>query len=193
MRLFIITAALVLGAGAAHAAGACRGVDGLASEAPHESTRGACTVRMSAAGYPLPDPDCTPGAINPTLTADVLHRKGFTTKCVRDGASSAKAKAATYVWYSIAHPAHNTGKTQRCELDHLISLELGGADTLENIWPQCGDGKVLAKRWFKLKDAVENYLAREVRAGRMDLQTAQHGIATDWPQYMAVATKKKRK
>jgi hypothetical protein len=75
-------------------------------------------------------------------------------------------------------------------LDHLISLELGGADTLGNIWPQCGpSGIVLAKRYFKIKDAVENYLAVQVRSGDMPLADAQHGIATDWTQYIAASTK----
>lgn len=194
---FLLIAALALLAGAAHAADACRGVDGLASEPLHETAHaahaGGCTVRMSQTGFPLPDPDCTPGAVNPTLTADVLQRKGFTTKCVRDAATSAKAKASTYTWYAIPHPKRNTGRTQTCELDHVISLELGGADTLDNLWPQCGDGSVLAKRWFKIKDAVENYLAREVRAGRMDLQEAQDGVTSDWSQYVPAATKGRRR
>jgi len=49
-------------------------------------------------------------------------------------------------------------------LDHLISLELGGADTLDNIWPQCGpSGVALPQRFFKEKDTVENFLAMQVR------------------------------
>jgi hypothetical protein len=75
----------------------------------------------------------------------------------------------------------------------LISLELGGADTLENIWPQCGPkGVVLRNRYFKQKDIVENYLAREVKAGRMDLSEAQRGIAQDWTQYLDAARKPSR-
>src|SRR5207302_6604791 len=46
-------------------------------------------------GLPLPDPDCSPGAINPTLTLAVLKAKGFTTKCVRDRASSPSEKQKT--------------------------------------------------------------------------------------------------
>jgi hypothetical protein len=79
---------------------------------------------------------------------------------------------------------------QTCELDHLISLELGGADTLDNIWPQCGPpGRVLRERFFKQKDIVENYLAKQVRDGVMDLNQAQQGIATDWTQYIDDARK----
>ena len=94
-------------------------------------------------GLPIPDPDCSPGAVNPTLTLTVLQAKGFTTKCVRDQASSASEKQKTYTWYNIKKPAHNSGSTQVCELDHIISLELGGADTLENLWPQCGPNKAV--------------------------------------------------
>ena len=141
-------------------------------------------------GLPLPDPSCSPGAINPTLTLAVLKTKGFTTKCVRDQASSPHDKQETYAWYKIKKPANNSGKTQTCELDHIISLELGGADTVDNLWPQCGPAKVaLSKRFFKQKDAVENFLAREVKAGRMDLSDAQRGIAEDWTRFLAKAKK----
>jgi hypothetical protein len=139
-------------------------------------------------GFLVPDPDCTPGAINPTLTITVLQDKRFRTACVRDKATSAEKKKDTYEWYHQNHPAKNTGKTQVCELDHLISLELGGADTLDNIWPQCGPSKaVLAKRFFKQKDTVENYLAWLVKNNRMKLDDAQKGISTDWTQFLAKA------
>jgi hypothetical protein len=136
-------------------------------------------------GFLLPDPDCTPGAINPALTVTVLHDRRFSTRCVRDKATSAGRKTDTYDWYHQNHPARNTGKTQVCELDHLISLELGGADTLDNIWPQCGPARVsLNNRFFKQKDTVENYLAWLVKNDRIDLDEAQQGIATDWTQFI---------
>jgi len=141
-------------------------------------------------GFPIPDPACTPGAVNPTVTTDVLRQKTFTTKCVRDVATSPHEKTGTYLWYNFKHPANNTGSTQTCELDHLISLELGGADTLDNIWPQCGPkGVTLTKRYFKQKDTVENYLAAQVKAGKMDLGDVQKGIATNWTQYLDDARK----
>jgi hypothetical protein len=80
-------------------------------------------------GFLLPDPDCTPGATNSSLTGAVLRDPRFRTSCVRDKATSAEKKKDTYDWYHQNHPARNTGKSQVCELDHLISLELGGADT----------------------------------------------------------------
>jgi len=136
-------------------------------------------------GFPLPDPSCTPGAINETLTVEVMTMKHFKTDCVRDQATSAEKKHQTYTWYKITKPANNTGKNQVCELDHLVSLELGGADTLDNIWPQCGPSKaVLNARYFKRKDAVENFLAGEVRNGKITLAEAQKRIALDWTQFL---------
>jgi hypothetical protein len=148
-----------------------------------------CTQRVVPSGLILPDPACTPGATNPTVTINVLQDPNYRTSCTRDGATSAAQKNKTYAWYGLPHPAHNTGASQTCELDHLISLELGGADTLENIWPQCGPDKVtLRERYFKQKDAVENYLAAQVKAGTISLHEAQWGIANDWTQYLAAAT-----
>ncbi len=148
-----------------------------------------CTTRTSN-GFPIPDPSCTPGAVNPTVTLDVLQDTKFRTRCVRDQATTEHDKTVTYDWYKTKHPSHNSGASQTCELDHLVSLELGGADTLDNIWPQCGPhGVGLPKRFFKQKDLVENFLASEVRAGRMSLNEAQKGIAKDWTQFLADAKK----
>lgn len=136
-------------------------------------------------GFPVPDPGCTPGATNSTVTLDVLKSPKFKTGCVRDHATSAHQKITTYGWYAVTKPAHNTGANQICELDHLVSLELGGADTLDNIWPQCGpDGARGLKRFFKQKDRVEGYLAAQVRANAIGLEVAQRGIAQDWTQYL---------
>jgi|ERR1041385_879792 hypothetical protein len=154
---------------------------------------GKCTP-VKKNGKLLPDPDCSPGAINPTLTVEILRTKGFTTKCVRDQITSAAEKRKTYTFYNIKPPKNNSGKTQTCELDHIISLQLGGADTLENLWPQCGpSGVALNKRFFKQKDTVENFLAREVKAGRMSLEDAQQGIASDWTQFLDAAKPKAKK
>ena len=62
---------------------------------------------------------------------------------------------------------------------------LGPGDICRHGW---GPNSVtLAKRYFKQKDIVENYLAAEVRAGRMGLAEAQEGIAADWTQYLEAA------
>ncbi len=146
-----------------------------------------CTPHISN-GVPLPDPVCTPGAVNPTLTADILRDPDYRTSCNRDHATTARQKARTYGWYDVQKPLHNVGQNQICELDHLVSIELGGADTLDNIWPQCGpDAVTLRERYFKQKDLVENYLAAQVKAGAIELEEAQRVIASDWTVQLPAA------
>jgi len=107
---------------------------------------GTCSV-VTRNGIPFPDPSRTPGATNPTVTLDVLLDSRFHTSCLRDKATTPGLKDDTYGYYSIEKPSPNSGADQTCEKDHFVPLELGGADTLDNIWPQCGpDGVPLAKR-----------------------------------------------
>ena len=164
------------------------GVDPTGSVSFADASAAASCSPKTSHGFPIPDPACTPGAVNPTVTLAVLTGGEFKTGCERNKASSAAKKNTTYDEYAIAHPQDNRGQNQTCELDHLVSLELGGADTLDNIWPQCGpDGVELPQRYFKIKDGVENYLAAQVRAGQIDLAEAQRGIAQDWTQYVEAA------
>lgn len=143
-----------------------------------------CRVRMRN-GYPVPDPRCTPGGVNPAVTEDLLRNPAWRTREVRNCAESESQKHAAYGWYAETKPRVNSNENQVCELDHLVPLELGGADGMGNIWPECGpDGVTLNQRYFKQKDHVENYLTEEVKAGRMSLREAQQGIARDWTQYL---------
>ena len=67
----------------------------------------------------------------------------------------------------------------------VVPLELGGADTLDNFWPQCDPiGAPLPQRFFKEKEFVENYLANQIKSGRISLFTAQTGIAKGWTQWL---------
>jgi len=139
-------------------------------------------------GYPEPDVRCTPGGVTPGITVETLRDPAWRTKCIRNCQSSEQQKHVTYAWYGLPRPDDNQGANQVCELDHLVPLELGGADGLGNIWPECGpDAVTLHQRYFKQKDVVENYLAAKVKSGEMPLDDAQRGIATDWVQYLDVA------
>jgi len=140
----------------------------------------ACVPRVSR-GFPLPDRACSPGAVNPTVTLAVLQDSRFRTGCVRDKAESLGAKDAVYGWYGIP-------KRQNCEKDHIVPLEIGGADTLDNLWPQCGPGGVKRPRWyFVQKDMVEQYLGAMVRSGQIAQRDAQFGAVNDWTQYLDAA------
>ena len=63
------------------------------------------------------------------------------------------------------------------ELDHVVSLDLGGAPLdLRNLRLQPWAGACNAH----MKDDLERQLAIMVRAGDVTLNGAQHEIATDW-------------
>lgn len=151
----------------------------------HDHAPGSCHFRHAANGMQLPDPACTPGAVNPTVTADVLRDPTFRTGTVRDQLTTAAQKQIVYSWYGVSKPDHNTGQDQVCEIDHLVSIGLGGSDALENLWPQCGPADVpVGQREFKVKDAhAELSLMRQIKAGA-DLDSIQRKIADDWTQFI---------
>jgi hypothetical protein len=69
------------------------------------------------------------------------------------------------------------------ELDHLISLELGGDNAEANLWPEPHDRSGIPGS--QTKDGIENRLHNLVCAGRVDLAAAQHAIATNWETALA--------
>jgi len=116
----------------------------------------------------LPDSKLTPGATLPVTRADICV-PGYTKK-VRNVPLDVKRQV--YAEYGIQ--SHKPGDY---EVDHLISLELGGSNSLKNLWPE----SYRTRPWnAHVKDALENELHDEVCSGRLDLATAQHDIATDW-------------
>jgi hypothetical protein len=62
------------------------------------------------------------------------------------------------------------------EIDHIVSLELGGSNDIANLYPERAD----AAPGFRVKDKLENRLHALVCAGQMTLRSAQLGIATNW-------------
>jgi hypothetical protein len=121
-----------------------------------------------AADLPIrPDPKLTPGAIVST-DAPTVCQPGYS-KSVRH--TSGKLKASIYREYGLDRAISHF------EVDHLISLELGGADVAANLWPQSYD----TATWnAHTKDKLEDRLHALVCAGRLPLEQAQHEIATDW-------------
>ncbi len=116
----------------------------------------------------MPDPSLTPGATLPVAAGDICV-SGYSKK-VRN--VPADLKQQVYAEYGIA--SHQPGEY---EIDHLISLELGGSNSIKNLWPQ----SYITKPWnAHVKDKLENELHAEVCAGKIDLPTAQHEISTDW-------------
>jgi len=115
----------------------------------------------------MPDPRLTPGAAA-TIDANRVCRRGYA-KSMRH--TSTRLKHEIYREYGIDR------RKGRYEIDHLVSLELGGADVAANLWPESYE----TEPWnAHVKDQLENFLHAEVCAGRMPLQQAQQEIARDW-------------
>ena len=119
--------------------------------------------------YPsVPDPARTPGAALDVTAADICV-PGYS-KRVRNVPAEVKREA--YANYGVR--SHKPGEY---EIDHLISLELGGSNSLRNLWPQ----SFRTHPWNAyVKDALENELHRRVCAGTIDLAKAQAAISHDW-------------
>ena len=131
----------------------------------------AFTVTASAQDLPqVPNPALTPGVVNPAATVAIICVKGYTSQPgVRNVTDATKAKV--FAEYGV------DPKADQFEIDHLISLELGGSNDIHNLWPQAYNTKPLNAH---VKDALENKLHALVCAGKADLATVQHDIATDW-------------
>lgn len=116
-------------------------------------------------GFALPDRALTPGE-TVSVSRGHLCALGYS-KAVRHVTPAMKRQACA-LYGAAACPG------PRWELDHLISLELGGANSIANLWPQ-----PIAEA--RKKDVLENFLHRAVCTGAIDLKDAQHDIATNWP------------
>lgn len=123
----------------------------------------------------LPDPKCTPGAANPSVTQDNIKD----TICVPGFSKTVRPTVSytTPLKIKLMRAYGFTDSRSNYELDHLISLEIGGNPTdVRNLWPEPGYGQYN----FHIKDRFENYLHNAVCSGSMSLLEAQKEIATDW-------------
>jgi hypothetical protein len=124
----------------------------------------------------LPDPGCTPGALNPNVTQASIRTTicvpGWTRTVRPSSSATRKLRAATLTAYHL--PADARG-----ELDHLVSLELGGAPAdVRNLWVEPGPIP-------NPKDRIENALKRAVCDGRVTLAAVQRAIVDDWTTALA--------
>ena len=125
----------------------------------------------------LPDPNCTPGAVN----ADVSQANLATTICSYGFSEQVRPP------FTLTEPAkyalmrsygYGDLELHSFELDHLVPLELGGATTYQNLWPELNDYP--APGFLNSKDEVENKLHSAVCDGTVSLRAAQLAIASDW-------------
>jgi len=117
---------------------------------------------------PLQDQACTPGAVFAKATKVQICVPGYS-RGVRHVSSSTKRRV--YAEYGIA-----SRKPFEYEVDHLVSLELGGSNSIANLWPEPAS----PTPGFHQKDTVENYLHDQVCSGKMPLTKAQDLIAHNW-------------
>ncbi|MDE3017371.1 MAG: HNH endonuclease [Pseudomonadota bacterium] len=114
----------------------------------------------------LPDPALTPGAVRSTDSSEICQ-PGYS-RSVRH--TSVALKRTVYREYGVTY------RHGRYEVDHLIPLGIGGADTRENLWPQPrGSG------WSaEAKDRLEWKLYRMVCHEGFDVRDLQRAIAKNW-------------
>ncbi|GAA4522580.1 hypothetical protein GCM10023191_102030 [Actinoallomurus oryzae] len=147
---------------------------------------GSCHYRHNG-GQPLPDPTCTPGALNPdvtqaTLTTTICRKGGYTSGIRPPSGVTDREKRANTAAYGY------TGSLHDAEYDHLISLQLGGdPNDPRNLWVEPpSPGHKPGAGPNNPKDAVETHLHTAICDGKVKLADAQEAIATDWTTAEAV-------
>jgi hypothetical protein len=128
--------------------------------------------------YPLPDPNCTPGAINPQVTQvdidSTICSTGFTSTIRPPEDVTEPEKDASAAAYGYA------GSSHVAEYDHLIPLELGGdPNDPANLWVEPPDNPN-ATSFANTKDQLESRLNSLVCSGQITLAAAQQAIASNW-------------
>jgi hypothetical protein len=116
----------------------------------------------------VPKPSLTPGAVRSAALKDVCEEQ-------RDEAvTSVPISIQRKVFQEYGIP---NARRSDYEVDYLITPGLGGAEDIRNLWPEPHSSTV----WNSyVKDDLETFLHQQVCAGKVDLKTAQHDIATDW-------------
>jgi len=129
--------------------------------------------RTKTAGCKLganPDRRCSPGAYYSKLTKAVICSSSFRTGPIRNVPDSEKHQVE--IEYGLAPKGY--GST--LEIDHIVSLELGGSNDIANLYPE----KANADPGFHVKDKLENRLHDIVCSGAMTLRSVQRQIAANW-------------
>jgi hypothetical protein len=156
---------------------------------PASSAPASTAVCHPISGGALPDPQCTPGALDPAVTPDpaVLGRticKPGWSNLVRPK-DSAALKQRVLRRYGIEVTTVNLA---RYEMDHRVPLEVGGAPRdLNNLWPEPWEmdashpqGDAPAGTGAQSKDKIENRIRAAICGGRVTLQEGQKVFLGDW-------------
>jgi hypothetical protein len=117
-----------------------------------------------------PDRQCSPGAYYSALTKKRICAADFRTDPIRNVPQS--EKNAVKVEYGLKPVSFGNA----LEIDHIVSLELGGSNDIANLFPE----KANASPGYHVKDKLENKLHDLVCAGKRQLRATQRKIASDW-------------
>jgi hypothetical protein len=145
-------------------------------------------VSALAADPILPNPNLTPGAVFPNVSVEQICTPGY----ANGSDASNSGHGVRYVPRSEKWAVFKSyfgkvpDKTGNYEIDHLISLELGGSNDAKNLWPE----SYLTDPYnAHVKDKLENRMHALVKQCLKDkghtaatamLKQFQHEIATDW-------------
>lgn len=116
-----------------------------------------------------PNPTLTPGQTLPGVTAAQVCTPGWASQHRHSLTPAEKRQVLAAYGDRAGQPV--------AEWDHLIPLELGGANGTRNIWPQ------LSKDDVARKDQLEGRLHALVCAGRLDLKAAQAEAREYWKHW----------
>lgn len=114
----------------------------------------------------MPDPNKTPGAVFPTVTSATTCVPGYT-QTVRNVDHDTKVAVCRAYGITKGCPGPNY------EIDHWVSLTLGGANDTKNLWPQ-------PIKEAHAKDQIEYLLHLRVCHGDISLQQAQDQVKHWW-------------
>lgn len=143
----------------------------LAKAPSAQKTIAAPTGSKTGPTYLYPNPTLTPGAIL-TTDASKLCTPGYSST-VRNVTTSTKKQV--YAEYGLSYPQPSGSY----EVDHFISLELGGSNDITNLWPEPAS----PTPGFHQKDQFENFEHTQICKGIITVQEAQRRMMTDWYYY----------
>jgi hypothetical protein len=143
------------------------GVTQAAGESPPLTAASRC---VSHAG--LPDPRCTPGALNPAVTQSTIR----TTICVPHWTATVRPPTSytnRLKDQGIAAYGYADRSLRDYEEDHLIPLAVGGSPrSPKNLWPERYAGTWGAR----VKDRLERFLQVRVCDGAIRLSKAREAF-----------------
>lgn len=110
-----------------------------------------------------PDDDLTPGVARSDISDTQIRHTAWG----KDRRHVTPAmKAEVFRRYHVTGDKDPSCGKPRCEIDHRTPRACGGADDVDNLWMQA------APYWHE-KDLLEDYAARQVKAGKLTVEQCQ--------------------